>query len=150
LKVAEPILVEVSPGELFDKITVLRVKNARFADERKLGNIRVELDVLEETARRCVPHVMGLQAHVGRLECVNAALFDTINRIYDCERDRAFGPLFVDLARSVYTLNDQRAAIKREINLLFGSRLVEEKGHDLPVVESLVAELDGVTDGWPS
>jgi hypothetical protein len=143
------VLVAVSPGELFDKITILRVKTARFVDERKLDNVHIELKVLEETADTTIPNVIGLQARVGRLESVNAALFDVINRIYDCERDREFGPAFVNLARSVYTLNDQRAAIKREINLLLGSWLIEEKGHDLPAWDLVASESNGVTDGRP-
>lgn len=123
------ILVPVSPGELVDKITILRIKAARISDAQKLHNVRVELDALESTWRNCGAPISSVADDEAALQKVNEALWDIEDRIRDKERDRLFDAEFIELARAVYVTNDERAAIKKRINLALGSRLVEEKSY---------------------
>jgi hypothetical protein len=123
------ILVPVSPGELVDKITILRIKAARISDAQKLHNVRVELDALESTWRNCGAPIADVTGDEAALQKVNEALWDIEDRIRDKERDRLFDAEFIELARAVYVTNDERAAIKKRINLALGSRLVEEKSY---------------------
>lgn len=122
------INIPVSVGELFDKITILKIKAARLSDPSQLENVRRELDELEAVAAR-VPASAGLDALVDRLQAINDGLWDVEDGKRAHEREGRFDADFVALARRVYKENDQRAAIKREINLLTGSTLVEEKSH---------------------
>jgi hypothetical protein len=123
------ILVPVSPGELVDKITILRIKAARIGDAAKLHNVRVELEALESTWRHCGAPIESVAADEAALQKVNEALWDIEDRIRDKERERRFDAEFIELARAVYVTNDERAAIKKRINLALGSRLVEEKSY---------------------
>lgn len=123
------ILVPVSPGELVDKITILRIKAARISDAQKLHNVRVELDALESTWRNCGAPISAVAADEAALQKVNEALWDIEDRIRDKERDHLFDAEFIELARAVYVTNDERATIKKRINLALGSRLVEEKSY---------------------
>ena len=123
------ILVPVSPGELLDKITILRIKAARIADPAKLQNVRTELDLLERTWRESGAAVPEIAADEAALQSVNEALWDIEDRIRDKERDGAFDAGFIELARAVYVTNDERAAIKKRINVALGSRIVEEKSY---------------------
>jgi hypothetical protein len=124
-----PILAPVSAGELIDKITILRVKATRIGDAAKEANVRTELALLEETATRELPQSPALEDLVAQLTEINAALWDIEDGKRDCERRQDFGPAFVALARRVYIDNDQRAAVKRQINTLVGSEIVEEKSY---------------------
>ncbi len=122
------ILVPISPGELLDKITILRIKAARIADAAKLANVRLELDLLEKTWKEaCGQTDLGEDERA--LQAVNERLWDIEDRIRDKEARRAFDQHFIELARSVYIENDQRAALKKRVNLALGSRLVEEKSY---------------------
>jgi hypothetical protein len=123
------ILVPVAPGELIDKITILEIKAERIADPRKAQNVRYELDVLEHARRESVPEPAELAGLTARLKEANEALWEIEDDIRDCERQGDFGPTFIELARSVYRTNDRRAALKREINELLGSKIVEEKSY---------------------
>jgi len=123
------ILVPVSPGELLDKVTILRLKSARIADPAKLANIRHELSALEAVVARQVPQDPRLDRMVEELFAVNAALWTIEDDIRACDAAGDFGPAFVALARSVYQQNDRRAAIKKRINLHLGSAIVEEKSY---------------------
>ena len=121
------IKVEVSYGELVDKLSIIEIKAAHASDPGQRRNIARELAALE-AARRQIPDRAGVIERVFRaLKTVNERLWTVEDRLRDCERQRDFGPGFVELARSVYRLNDQRAALKREINTALGSALVEEK-----------------------
>lgn len=122
-----PIRVEIAPGELIDKITILEIKVERIADDARRRNVRIELDTLTQSRDAALPESDELAALTARLKAVNETLWDVEDRIRVCERDGDFGPQFVELARSVYRENDRRAALKRAINELLGSRLVEEK-----------------------
>lgn len=122
------ILVPVSPGELLDKITILRIKSQRMTDPRKLANVRHELEVLEKTWKEAIGSA-DLSAEERALEAVNARLWVIEDDIRDQEAARAFDQRFIDLARAVYIENDERAAIKKRINTRLGSKIVEEKSY---------------------
>lgn len=124
------ILVPISPGELLDKITILRIKSARMSDAAKLANVRRELDLLEHTWREA-RHVRSydVAAEERALQAVNERLWDIEDRIRDKERAQAFDAEFIALARSVYVENDERAAVKKRINTALGSTIVEEKSY---------------------
>jgi hypothetical protein len=123
------LLIPVSAGELIDKITILRVKAERIGDSAKEANVRKELTLLEDVCVQTIGSVKGLDPLTAELLAVNAALWDIEDSKRDCERRQDFGPAFIALARSVYIENDRRAAIKRRINDLTGSDIVEEKSH---------------------
>ena len=123
------ILVPISPGELLDKITILRIKSARMTDETKLRNVRVELDALEQTWRESGAAIPAVAADEAALQKVNEELWDIEDRIRDKERAGEFDAVFIELARSVYVTNDERARFKKNINMTLGSRLVEEKSY---------------------
>ena len=123
------ILVPISPGELLDKITILRIKVARIMDPTKAANVRLELDLLEKTWRDCGCGAFDVAREERALQAVNEKLWDVEDLIREKEARQTFDREFIDLARAVYVSNDERAAIKKRINLQLGSRLVEEKSY---------------------
>ena len=123
------ILVPISPGELLDKITILRIKSARMTDPVKVGNVRLELDLLEKTWRESGAAIPEVAADEAALQRVNEALWDIEDKIRDKELASAFDAEFIELARAVYVTNDERAAVKKRINVALGSRIVEEKSY---------------------
>ena len=123
------ILIPVSPGELLDKITILRIKAARITDPAKLANVRLELELLEKTWRDSGCAAQDIGEDEQALQAVNERLWDIEDRIREKEAAQAFDAEFIELARSVYISNDERAAIKRRINTCLGSRIVEEKSY---------------------
>ncbi|MEO0425097.1 MAG: DUF6165 family protein [Pseudomonadota bacterium] len=123
------IQVPVSVGELLDKISILEIKHARIDDGAKRENVARELDALREVRDRSVPTSPALEALCARLREVNEALWEIEDDIRAKEREQRFDSEFIHLARSVYRTNDQRAALKRELNELTGSALVEEKSY---------------------
>jgi hypothetical protein len=123
------IRVPVSPGELLDKITILRIKSSRMSDAQKLANVRIELKVLEETWGASPYAKSDIAADVNALLQVNERLWVIEDDIRDKERAQIFDSEFIRLARAVYFENDERAAIKRRINLKLGSTIVEEKSY---------------------
>ncbi len=125
----QDILVPVSPGELLDKITILRIKSARITDATKLANVRLELGLLEKQWRAALPAGADVAGEEQALESVNAKLWDIEDQIRDLEAEKRFDAKFIELARAVYINNDERAAIKKRINLKLGSALVEEKSY---------------------
>jgi hypothetical protein len=125
----EDIKVPISPGELLDKITILRIKSMRMSDPKKLANVRTELDALEATWGASSAAGIDLAADIAALHAVNERLWAIEDDIRDKERVQAFDAEFIRLARAVYIENDERAAIKRRINITLGSGLVEEKSY---------------------
>jgi hypothetical protein len=123
------ILVPVSPGEMLDKITILRIKAARITDAGKVANVRHELSLLERTWKESGAAAVDLGEEEANLTRVNEALWSIEDDIRDEERAGRFGDKFVQLARAVYITNDERAAIKKRINTLLGSSIVEEKSY---------------------
>jgi paraquat-inducible protein B len=124
------IKVPVSPGELLDKITILRIKSARMTDPQKLRNVRLELDALMATWADSIHANADLAADVDALMKVNERLWTIEDEIREKERSQAFDAEFIRLARAVYLENDERAAIKRRINVKLGSAIVEEKSYE--------------------
>jgi hypothetical protein len=125
----DALLVPISPGELLDKITILRIKRSRLHDAGKLANVTRELSLLEQTRQRMLPPSVQLSADEAELERVNAALWEIEDRIREHEAQQRFDAGFIELARSVYIRNDERAAIKHRINRNLNSAIVEEKSY---------------------
>lgn len=123
------LLVPLSPGELLDKITILRIKAARMRDGGQLRNVREELELLSATWRDCGGAARCPAEEEQALQAVNEKLWDIEDRIREKESAQRFDGEFVELARAVYLSNDERAAIKRRINIRLGSRLIEEKSY---------------------
>ncbi|MGM8228107.1 DUF6165 family protein [Cellvibrio sp. ARAG 10.3] len=125
------IQAPISLGELIDKITILEIKAANITDAGKLANVKHELDVLNNTVDELLDQagkakLAPLQAS---LKNINQQLWVIEDDIRDCERAKDFTEKFIELARAVYFTNDKRAAVKKDINLAFGSELVEEKSY---------------------
>jgi hypothetical protein len=123
------IEISVSAGELVDKVTILEIKSERISDPRKQTNINRELANLAAVLERLLagePQLPGLKSS---LRSINETLWQIEDDLRECERRREFGPRFVELARSVYRSNDRRAAVKRQIDELVGSEIVEEKSY---------------------
>ncbi len=123
------ILVPTAPGELIDKITILQLKSENMTDPEKLAHVQREQAVLQRTADDALPRTEQLGRLWEELYQINKDLWvieDDI-RAFDARND--FGPGFIALARAVYVTNDRRAAVKKQINLLLGSDLVEEKSY---------------------
>lgn len=123
------VTIEIAPGELIDKITILEIKSERIKDTDKKANVRIELDTLNASRDASVSASPELDRLTGALKGVNEELWLIEDDIRDCERAANFGSDFIALARAVYKTNDRRAALKREINELLGSRLIEEKSY---------------------
>jgi hypothetical protein len=121
------ILVPISVGELLDKISILKIKIAAIDNPAKLANVQRELVALDVVRRREVPVLAELEALYLELQAVNQQLWDVEDNIRKHERDGQFDDQFIELARSVYRHNDRRAALKRAINDLTSSEIVEEK-----------------------
>ncbi len=121
--------VEISPGELLDKVSILQIKAERIDDPAKVQNIQTELQTLSRTRDQFVETSPRLDELFAKLKTVNEALWDVEDELRFCEQRQDFGPEFVELARSVYRHNDRRSVLKREINKLLDSRLVEEKSY---------------------
>lgn len=126
---SKTITVEISPGELIDKITILAIKLERMTDAAKLKNVRAEWETLVKARDEAVPPSPELDRLTAALKKANEALWAIEDDIRDCERRKDFGPEFIELARAVYRNNDKRSRLKRQINELLGSRLIEEKSY---------------------
>jgi hypothetical protein len=124
-----PVRIAVSAGELIDKITILEIKAAQFTDAGKLRHVGRELELLAAARDRAIRPSARLSELTGQLKSVNAKLWRIEDAIRGCERQQDFGARFIELARSVYRCNDRRFELKRDINQLVGSSLVEEKSY---------------------
>jgi hypothetical protein len=123
------VLVPQSWGEVIDKITILEIKSERLADAAKIANVTKELNELVLVREREFPKHAPLALLHAELKAINEKLWVIEDDIRDCERAKDFGPKFVELARAVYFTNDERAAVKRKVNDLLGSALIEEKSY---------------------
>jgi Family of unknown function (DUF6165) len=119
----------ISIGELVDKITILQIKAKRIVDPEKAANVAAELALLRKVRDGSGLNAHALEGFAAQLQTTNQALWDLEDAIRECEALNDFGPHFVELARNIYRMNDQRSAIKRQINLVFGSHIVEEKSY---------------------
>ena len=122
------ILAEISVGELFDKITILNIKTKKISDNDKLRNIHTELKTLNDQSKKItVSDAQALNDLVLKLQQINEDLWDIENFKRECEAKKDFGESFIKLSRDVHFKNDKRAILKKEINLLSNSQIVEEK-----------------------
>ena len=121
--------VPISWGELFDKITILQIKLENLTLKNALENVEQELKKLQSIFTQHCPETMETMQLEGELRQINQELWDIEDKIRDKERNNSFDDEFIQLARSVYTTNDERSRIKRKINDMFGSELVEEKSY---------------------
>jgi len=119
--------VQVSWGELLDKITILEIKQQRLKSEDAAANARRELEALINVAGGVLSQLPDVASLKRQLSSVNEALWDIEDKIRAKEAAKSFDQQFIDLARSVYLNNDKRGGLKRQINALLHSELVEEK-----------------------
>jgi len=122
------ILAEISVGELFDKITILNIKTQKINDTEKLINIKNELNSLNNQALSInVKDQDSLSQNINKLQSINEELWDIENNKRECEANKDFGEKFIQLSRDVHFKNDIRAQLKKKINLLTDSIIIEEK-----------------------
>ena len=119
----------ISLGELVDKISILIIKQKNITDETKLDHVKKELDFLQKTLMNYVQHE-EINNYLESLININSKLWNIEDDIRECERKKLFDQTFIDLARSVYFTNDERAKVKNDINKTFGSELVEVKSYE--------------------
>ena len=126
----EKIFAEISVGELVDKITILEIKKAKISNEKKLEDIKKELESLNQTFKKFIPNDSVIKNHMDQLKNINSKLWDIEDGKRELEKKQDFSEKFVELARSVYKFNDQRAKIKSEINKTLGSNIKEVKSYE--------------------
>ena len=124
------IKIDVSVGEIMDKLTILEIKAEKIQDEAKLANVRKERDSLLPVISQPAYQTDEVKQLVAKLKSINLKLWGMEDDIRLKEADKAFDEGFIELARSVYFTNDERAAVKKQINLATGSELVEEKSYE--------------------
>ena len=121
--------IPISWGELLDKITILNIKLENITSKNALENVELELKKLQSILTQYCPKTLETTQLEGELRQINQQLWDIEDKIRDKERSQAFDDEFIQLARSVYITNDERSRIKRKINDMFGSELIEEKSY---------------------
>ena len=127
---ANKIYAEISVGELLDKISILEIKQKNLKDNEKIKIVNKELESLNITLKKDVTMTEEIQSLYQDLKKINSMLWDIEDGKRDCERNKDFGDKFIELARSVYIENDNRAIIKNKINQLSGSNISEVKSYD--------------------
>ena len=125
----ENILIPISPGELLDKITILEIKSERIESADKKSHVDIELKLLNQVWQESVSEDARLVSMREELKSINESLWVIEDDIREEERNKRFGDQFVELARSVYVTNDQRADVKKRVNLHLNSEIVEEKSY---------------------
>ena len=123
------VSVEISPGELIDKITILEIKLDRIENAEKLVNVKHEFETLTAARDGALKQSPELDRLTAELKKANESLWEIEDDIRLCEGAKDFGKKFIELARAVYITNDERARLKRQINELLGSAIVEEKSY---------------------
>lgn len=123
------ILIPISPAELIDKILILEVKAQRVTDSEKIKNINHELSILKEVFRKNITITPELEKLIEKLKVISAKGWDIEEGKREGEAKKDFGSKFVEFARAAFKNNDERAAVKKEINLLLNSDIVEEKSY---------------------
>ena len=123
------ILIPASAGELIDKITILEIKLKNIVDPVKNRNVSIELEALSKCFEENIIQSNEIEELKTNLKQVNSALWNIEDDIRQCEQAGEFGEKFLELARSVYRQNDKRATLKKEINILLGSSIIEEKSY---------------------
>jgi hypothetical protein len=121
--------VQTAPGEFLDRVTILEIKAERISEPAKLANVRRELELMRATWAASPLSGTDVSKLVAELRAANEALWVIEDRLREREAERRFDQEFIELARSVYRTNDRRAAIKRELNVVLGSELLDEKSY---------------------
>ena len=124
------ILAEISAGELIDKITILEIKKIKITNKDKLINVEKELSSLLKTMKQFIPNDTSILKHKDDLKKINLRLWDIEDGKRSAEKNQDFGKQFIELARNVYKLNDERAKIKLAINNSLGSNIKEVKSYE--------------------
>jgi len=119
----------ISLGELVDKISILMIKKKNISDSIKLQHVNKELEFLQKILKKYIS-ADEINEFLLKLVNINSKLWDIEDDIRECERKKLFDQTFIDLARSVYFTNDERAKVKNDINKTFGSELVEVKSYE--------------------
>ena len=126
----DKILAEISAGELFDKITILEIKRAKISNKEKINDIEKELSSLNETVKKYIPNQSNISKYIDDLKNINLKLWDIEDGKRAAEKNNEFGEKFIELARNVYKLNDERAKIKLAINTALNSNIKEVKSYE--------------------
>ena len=126
----DKILAEISAGELFDKITILEIKKEKISNNEKLVDVEKELSSLKNTVEKFIPNQSNISKHVNDLKEINLKLWDIEDGKRAAEKEKKFDDKFIELARNVYKLNDERAKIKLAINTALGSNIREVKSYE--------------------
>ena len=129
MKAVRSVRVEISPGELIDRITILRLKAERMTEPRQVAGVRRALSAMERVRHRQLDPDPLLDALERELAAVNGRLWEAEDAVRDCEARARFGGEFVRRARSIYRLNDRRSFLKRQIDRRLGATWTEEKAH---------------------
>ena len=126
----DKILAEISAGELFDKITILEIKKEKISNKEKLVDVEKELNSLNDTVRKFIPDQSYISKHINDLKEINLKLWGIEDDKRAAEKMKKFDDKFIELARNVYKLNDERAKIKLSINTALGSNIKEVKSYE--------------------
>ena len=126
----DKILAEISAGELFDKITILEIKKEKISNKEKLVDVEKELNSLNDTVGKFIPDQSNISKHINDLKDINLKLWDIEDGKRAAEKKKKFDDKFIELARNVYKLNDERAKIKLAINMALGSNIKEVKSYE--------------------
>ena len=126
----DKILAEISAGELFDKITILEIKKEKISNKEKLVDIEKEINSLNDTVGKFIPDQSKISKHINNLKEINLKLWDIEDSKRAAEKEKKFDDKFIELARNVYKLNDERAKIKLAINISLGSNIKEVKSYE--------------------
>ena len=126
----DKILAEISAGELFDKITILEIKKEKISNKEKLVDVEKELNSLNDTVGKFIPDQSNISKHINDLKDINLKLWDIEDGKRAAEKEKKFDDKFIELARNVYKLNDERAKIKLAINTVLGSNIKEVKSYE--------------------
>ena len=125
----DKILAEISAGELFDKITILEIKKEKISNKEKLVDVEKELNSLNDAVEKFIPNQNNISKHINDLKGINLKLWDIEDGKRAAEKEKKFDDKFIELARNVYKLNDERAKIKLSINTALGSNIKEVKSY---------------------
>ncbi len=126
----DKILAEISAGELFDKITILEIKKEKISNKEKLVDVEKELNSLNDTVGKFIPDQSNISKYIDDLKEINLKLWDIEDGKRAAEKEKKFDDKFIELARNVYKLNDERAKIKLAINMALGSNIKEVKSYE--------------------
>ena len=126
----DKILAEISAGELFDKITILEIKKEKISNKEKLVDVEKELNSLNDTVKKFISDQSNISKHINDLKEINLKLWDIEDGKRAAEKEKKFDDKFIELARNVYKLNDERAKIKLAINTTLGSNIKEVKSYE--------------------